>query len=58
MYRAPAAPNLPRGGGDFLLLRSVGGAMSLREISGYVTVGQQHPLMSVPAPGSAQVRHP
>lgn len=39
---------------DFLLARLAGGNISLREITGCVTVGQQHPVQQVWTPGSEQ----
>jgi hypothetical protein len=39
---------------DFLLIRLPSGALQLREISGCVSVGQQHPMRPVWAPGSKE----
>jgi hypothetical protein len=41
---------------DFLLLRTPTGAMSLREITGTLVVGQQQPLVRVPAPYSPELQ--
>jgi hypothetical protein len=42
--------------GDFLLLRSAGGAMSLRELTGVIAAGQQQPSVKVPHPYSPEMR--
>jgi hypothetical protein len=41
---------------DFLLIRLPCGALQLREISGCVSVGQQHPMRPVWAPGSEEAK--
>jgi hypothetical protein len=39
---------------DFLLIRLPGGQLSLRELSGCVAVGQQHPSTTIWPPMSAE----
>lgn len=53
MCRAPAVPHVASYT-DFLLARLPGGNIALREITGCVAVGQQHPSVSIWAPGSEQ----
>ena len=55
MFKAPAFAYRPTAS-DFLLIRQASGALLLREMTGYVAVGQQEPLMRVPAPGTKDVR--
>eukprot|EP00884_Botryococcus_braunii_P021299 jgi/Botrbrau1/7853/Bobra.9_2s0029.1 len=55
MYIAPAFPYAPRWS-DFLLVRSATGALSLREITGTLVLGQQEPHLPVPAPASRECR--
>lgn len=52
-HRAPAVPHVASSS-DFLLARLAGGNIALREITGCVTVGQQHPVQQVWTPGSEQ----
>ena len=55
MYRAPGFPySTPAT--DFLLIRNATGAISLRELTGCIAVGQQVPAMRAPIPGSRDVR--
>ncbi len=55
MYRAPgfAYTTSPT---DFLLVRNATGAISLRELTGCIAVGQEVPAMRAPIPGSRDVR--
>ncbi|GFR41442.1 hypothetical protein Agub_g2129, partial [Astrephomene gubernaculifera] len=53
MFKAPAAPHDPRPS-DFLLARSNNGVVHLRELTGALTVGQQHPHERVPEPWDAE----
>ncbi|GIM17423.1 hypothetical protein Vretimale_19961, partial [Volvox reticuliferus] len=53
MFKAPAAPHDPRPS-DFLLLRANNGVLHLRELTGTLTVGQQHPHERVPEPWDAE----
>ncbi len=39
---------------DFLLVRTAAGQLALRELTGCITVGQQHPSQVVWAPMSAE----
>ncbi|KAK9817438.1 hypothetical protein WJX74_004352 [Apatococcus lobatus] len=55
MFKAPACAYHPRAS-DFLLIRQPSGALLLREMNGYVAVGQQEPLMRIPAPSTKDVR--
>lgn len=55
MYRAPGFPYSPPAT-DFLLIRNATGAISLRELTGCIAVGQQVPAMRAPTPGSRDVR--
>lgn len=41
---------------DFLLVRSATGQLSLRELTGCVAVGQQHPSLPIWAPMSEEAR--
>lgn len=41
---------------DFLVIRAASGALSVREVTGYVTVGQQEPLRRIPLPHSKECR--
>ena len=50
LARAPAVAHDPRPT-DFLLIRSSTGALSLREMTGTILVGQHEPQCRVPAPG-------
>ncbi len=43
-------------GSDFLVIRAASGALSVREVTGYVTVGQQEPLRRIPVPQSKDCR--
>lgn len=51
--RAPAVPHVASYS-DFLLVRLQSGRVALREITGCVAVGQQHPSVPIWAPGSDQ----
>eukprot|EP00198_Chlamydomonas_reinhardtii_P013396 XP_001702733.1 TafII-250 protein [Chlamydomonas reinhardtii] len=53
MFKAPAAPHDPRPS-DFLLVRAPHGFVQLRELTGTLTVGQQHPHERVPDPWDAE----
>ena len=55
MAKAPACAYRPTGS-DFLVIRQPSGALLLREMTGYVAVGQQEPVMRIPAPGTKEVR--
>ena len=56
MYRAPGfAYSTPAT--DFLLIRNATGAISLRELTGCIAVGQEVPAMRAPIPGSRDVRY-
>lgn len=56
MFRAPGfAYSTPAT--DFLLIRNVAGAISLRELTGCIAVGQEVPAMRAPIPGSRDVRY-
>ena len=56
MFRAPGfAYTTPAT--DFLLVRNATGALSLRELTGCIAVGQEVPAMRAPAPGSRDVRY-
>ncbi|PRW61593.1 Transcription initiation factor TFIID subunit 1 isoform C [Chlorella sorokiniana] len=55
LFRAPAHPYVPPHS-DFLLLRSPAGTMQLRELAGTVTVGQELPMLRVPAPNAREVK--
>ena len=55
MFRAPGfAYTTPPT--DFLLIRSAIGAISLRELTGCIAVGQEVPAMRAPVPHSREVR--
>ena len=55
MFRAPGfAYTTPPT--DFLLIRSATGAISLRELTGCIAVGQEVPAMRAPVPHSREVR--
>ena len=55
MFRAPGfAYSTPAT--DFLLIRSATGAISLRELTGCLVVGQEVPAMRAPSPHSRDVR--
>ena len=41
---------------DFLVIRAASGALRLREVTGYVTVGQQEPQRRIPVPQSKECR--
>ena len=41
---------------DFLVIRAASGALSVREVTGYVTVGQQEPLRRIPIPQTKECR--
>ena len=55
LFRSLAHPYAPPSS-DFLLIRAPAGTMQLRELSGAVTVGQQLPMMRVPAPTAREVK--
>ena len=55
MYRAPAKSH-PPGWADFLLVRAASGALSVREITGTVMVGQEEPLRRIPVPNSKECK--
>lgn len=48
---AHAAPD-----SDFLVIRAASGALTVREVTGFVTVGQQEPLRRIPVPQSKECR--
>ena len=56
MYRAPGFPYSPPAT-DFLLIRNATGAISLRELTGCIVVGQEVPSMRAPIPHSRDVRY-
>lgn len=51
--RAPAVPHVAAAT-DFLLARLPAGNIVLRELTGCVAVGQQHPSVTIWQPGSEQ----
>ncbi|GLC76689.1 hypothetical protein PLESTF_001818500 [Pleodorina starrii] len=53
MFKAPAAPHDPRPS-DFLVVRSNNGVVHLRELTGTLSVGQQHPHEKVPEPWDSE----
>ena len=55
MFKAPACAYRPQRS-DFLLVRQASGTLLLRELTGYVAVGQQEPLMRIPTPATKDVR--
>ncbi|KAI3432621.1 hypothetical protein D9Q98_004167 [Chlorella vulgaris] len=55
LFRSLAFPYTPPHT-DFLLLRSPAGTMQLRELSGTVVVGQELPMLRVPAPTAREVK--
>ena len=55
MFKAPGCAYRPQRS-DFLLIRQASGALLLRELTGYVAVGQQEPLMRIPTPATKDVR--
>eukprot|EP00775_Hariotina_reticulata_P011322 gene11322-11472_t len=52
-FRAPAVPHVCSAA-DFLLVRLPAGQLSLRELTGCVSVGQQHPSTTIWPPMSAE----
>lgn len=56
MFRAPGFTYSPPPT-EFLLIRNATGAISLRELTGCIAVGQQVPSMRAPIPGSRDVRY-
>ena len=53
MTCAGAFPHRPTAS-DFLLVRSAAGALSVRHLTGSIVLGQQEPLMRIPAPRSKE----
>lgn len=52
LFQSPAHPHECHG--DFLVIRHPEGQMFLREVTGSILLGQQHPREAVPAPGSPE----
>ena len=55
MFRTPAAAHAAAAS-DFLVIRNASGALSVREITGSLAVGQQEPLRRIPQPNSKESR--
>ncbi|GMH40598.1 hypothetical protein BSKO_08502 [Bryopsis sp. KO-2023] len=55
MFRSIASP-MDAPPTDFLLIRSAAGALSLREITGTLAVGQQQPLVKIPQPATSALK--
>lgn len=51
--RAPAVAHVGSAS-DFLLVRSLNGTLALRELTGCVAVGQQHPTAAIWGPMSSE----
>lgn len=55
MFRSPAVSHAAPVS-DFLVIRAASGALSIREVTGSIVVGQQEPLRRVPPPSSKECR--